>query len=130
MKTYTAALVTLLLITSWAKAGNVESYLQLIKAANDSEGKKGTNYPRLVVDIAHQTMSDTMMFMNAMAERKGASIFCLPKNYILSGATVGDVIMSEIKAAQKEGNKEVLSNSVELYAVVGMAKSFPCNNKP
>lgn len=116
---------SLLAFCGLVDAADVGSYLKAIEARNSKDAATA-DYARGVVSVMHQTMSDTMMFMNHQARENGTPIFCLPKDYALSGSTVEDILFSTIKTAQRNGDKGVLDRPVAVYVVLGMMKSFPC----
>ena len=121
-------------ITLSAYADTIEHYINILdgipkmEIKADPQAQAWARSARNVLTITNETVAETLLQANEVAEKQGKPLFCLAPSVQLTASKMGEIIVSAYRnISSQRSDKEQLT--VSQIAWIGMVQTYPCQNK-
>lgn len=125
--------LSLSLVCSSLYADTINNYMNIannipqmeIKA--DSQAQAWARSARHVITITCESIAETLMEANEVANKQGKPFFCLPAGVQLNSFVLNEIIQQtykELSSQQSDKDKMTISQ----IAWLGVSKKYPCTN--
>lgn len=120
-----------LLVSFSVQADTIENYMNIannipqMEMKADQQSQAWARSARAVLNIASDSIAETLMQANELAKNQGKPLFCLPANINLDAPTLNNLIQQtykDISSQQSDKNKMTVSQ----VAWLGVTKNYPC----
>ncbi len=105
---------------------NIVNNLPQMEMKADSDSQAWARSARNILMLTSETVAESLILANQEADKKGASLFCLPAGEKLSNSAFNELIKNTylgISSTLQDKNQMTVSQ----VALLGMQKKYPCN---
>lgn len=130
--------VTLLmsiLVNTCVCADTIEHYMNIannipkMSMKADAKAQAWAKSARNILTLTGETIAESLLLANQLAEKNKHPLFCPPKNYNPSGEDISQLIQQAYKNTSKQLNAKQ-NISVSEFALVSLQKKYPCAKGP
>ena len=128
------SILLLSIIAVSANADTIEHYINILdgipkmEIKADPQAQAWARSARNVLTITNETIAETLIQANELAQTQGKPLFCLPPATQLTPSKMGDIIVDAYRnISSQRSDKEQLS--VSQIAWIGITKSYPCQQQ-
>ncbi len=106
---------------------NISNAIPQMEIKADSQSQAWARSARDVLTITTETLAETLLQANEIAQIKGKPLFCLPPNLHLNSTTMNNIILQTYRdISSQQSDKDKMS--ISQIAWLGITKTYPCQS--
>lgn len=126
--------ISFLLLCGYAQADTINNYMSIangipqMEMKADPQAQAWARSARHVLTITCESIAETLIQANEVAQSQGKPLFCLTQGVQLNPITMNELILQTYKEiSSQQSDKDTMT--VSQIALLGLAKRYPCQQQ-